>query len=129
MGFILAVTISAVLLTAGAIVLVYAINPAEKEKRRNKKAPVLSGQARVVDKRTDVIQQTHVNALHSSNPAIPMYSHSMATRYYVTFELEDRRRLEIPVSGEASGQLSVGDTGVLTWQGTQFHSFQREVLR
>ena len=79
----------------------------------NRAAPLLTASAFVVDKRSQV----------GGN------EYGSVTAYFVTFELEDRQRIEIPVTGGASGQMVIGDRGILTWQGTQFHSFQREVLR
>lgn len=48
-----------------------------------------------------------------------------STRYFVTFELENRERMELSVSGNESGMLVEGDYGMLTFQGTRFVNFER----
>ncbi|MBQ8148099.1 MAG: DUF2500 domain-containing protein [Lachnospiraceae bacterium] len=48
-----------------------------------------------------------------------------STRYFVTFELENRERMELSVSGNESGMLVEGDYGMLTFQGTRFVDFER----
>lgn len=40
------------------------------------------------------------------------------TNYYVTFEFEDKTRVEFKVKASTYGQLSEGDVGNLTYQGT-----------
>lgn len=49
-----------------------------------------------------------------------------STTYYVTFEFEDKSRLELRVKGTIYGQLAEGDQGILTYQGTRFIEFTRK---
>ncbi|MDR1712114.1 MAG: DUF2500 domain-containing protein [Propionibacteriaceae bacterium] len=79
---------------------------------KNAGQPVLTSHARVVDERTEI----------SGSP-------STHTTYFATFELPSGERVELEVSGSTSGQIVTGDAGMLTWQGTAFKGFQREILR
>jgi hypothetical protein len=53
-----------------------------------------------------------------------MSSHN-STTYYATFEVESGDRLEFTVSGKEYGMLVEGDIGKLVFQGTRYHSFDR----
>ena len=83
----------------------------------NAAAPALESVATVVDKREDV------------SGSRSRYVRPTVSEYFVTFELPSGQRVELAVSGPTSGQLVVGDTGQLSWQGTWFRGFQRQVLR
>lgn len=48
-----------------------------------------------------------------------------STSYYVTFQFESGDRTEFRLSGHEYGLLADDDLGVLTFQGTRFHSFER----
>lgn len=72
---------------------------------RNNHSPRLSVTARVVAKRVNVSQDS--------------------TRYYVTFQVESGDRMELHVSGTEYGQIAEGDTGILSFQGTRFLTFER----
>ncbi|MDD9270683.1 DUF2500 domain-containing protein [Paenibacillus sp. GCM10023248] len=52
---------------------------------------------------------------------------STNTRYYATFEFEDRRRLELRVGRDQFGYIVEGDQGILMYQGTRFKSFTRNL--
>lgn len=51
------------------------------------------------------------------------YSYAATVFYYVTFETRDCRRIELPVSSDTFQRLSEGDTGTLTYQGSQYIDF------
>jgi hypothetical protein len=102
-----------ILLIILIVFIVAGLTAAGKRLIQNLGASVLSDTVTVVDKRTHVYGQ----------------SGNSSTRYFVTFELPDRSRLEFRVIGTVYGQLTAGDTGVLTWRGTWFKGFQREILR
>ncbi len=51
---------------------------------------------------------------------------STSTAYHATFELPDRTRTELRISGREYGQLAEGDRGQLTHQGTRFLGFVRQ---
>ena len=47
------------------------------------------------------------------------------TSYYVTFELENKERIEMHVNSKMYGSITEGDVGMLKFQGTRFHHFER----
>lgn len=85
---------------------------------RNNNSPRLTVPARVINKRTEVGRTHH---RHHDNHT---YTYNY-TNYYVTFEVESGDRMELSVSGEESGLMVEGDTGMLTFQGTRFLGFER----
>jgi len=78
---------------------------------KNNNSPKLSVPAQVVTKRSE----TWGGSGNSS----------ASTSYYVTFQVESGDRMELPLSGPEYGMLAEDDLGVLTFQGTRFHSFER----
>ena len=52
-------------------------------------------------------------------------SSSTYTRYFVTFELENGKRLEFGVKDPEYGMLAEGDHGHLSYQGTRYLGFER----
>ncbi|WP_308634639.1 DUF2500 domain-containing protein [Paenibacillus silvisoli] len=91
--------------------------------QRNNKQPVLSVQAVIVNKRTNVRSST----THHHGPQDGFHNHSTSTHtdYFVTFEVESGDRMEFQLNGEESGLLVEGDRGKLTFQGTRYLGFQR----
>lgn len=86
---------------------------------QNNHSPRLSVRAKVVAKRTSVSHHHHhTGAGHGSHM-------STSTSYYATFEVESGDRMELHVSGREFGLLAEGDTGVLSFQGTRYLSFER----
>ena len=83
----------------------------------NNKEPVLTVICKVVAKRTNTTRHHHNHDNHMS-------SHN-STTYYATFEVESGDRLEFTVSGKEYGMLVEGDIGKLVFQGTRYHSFDR----
>lgn len=79
---------------------------------RNNAQPVIDADATVVSRREDIRRGGN---------------HHRYTTYYVTFEMEDRNRQEFAVSGREYGQISEGDYGQLTFQGTRFLGFRRVI--
>ena len=87
-------------------------------RKMNEKAPRVSVPARVVAKRAEVSgSHSHV---HSS-----AHSTTHTTYYYVTFELDSRDRVELPLYGHEYGLLIEGDRGILTFKGNEFIDFRR----
>ncbi|WP_082596025.1 DUF2500 domain-containing protein [Paenibacillus sp. Soil750] len=78
---------------------------------RNNASPVLRRDAIVITKRTKVWGGSEDS--------------SASTSYFVTFEFDDRSRLELQLSGSEYGLIAEGDRGKLTNQGTRFNAFQR----
>ncbi len=85
---------------------------------RNNNSPILTVDARVVAKRTDVSHHHH-------NSGNNMGHMSTSTSYYVTFEFESGDRLELHVPSREFGYLVEGDMGKLTFQGTRYKGFDR----
>lgn len=52
---------------------------------------------------------------------------SANTSYYATFEFEDRERLELRVGRDQFGYIVEGDQGILTYQGSRFKGFSRQL--
>ncbi len=84
------------------------------EWNKNNNSPRLSVPASVVTKRTNVSRHRHSNGHHHTS-----------TTYYVTFEVESGDRMELHLSGAEYGLIAEGDTGILTFQGTRYLSFER----
>lgn len=82
---------------------------------RNNRSPLLTVDASVVSKRTNVAH--HMNG--------PGNGHHASTSYYVTFQVDSGDRMELRVSGREYGLLAEGDEGKLTFQGTRYQGFIR----
>lgn len=85
--------------------------------KKNNDSPVLTVEAMVVAKRSDV--HHHMNDLNDS------MHHASSTTYYVTFEFESGDRMELKVQGTEYGMLIEQDRGKLTFQGTRYLEFRR----
>lgn len=85
-----------------------------KEWKKNNDSPVLTVDATVIAKRTNVSHHHHEN-MHSSS----------STTYYVTFEVASGDRIEFRVRGTEYGILVEQDIGKLTFQGTRYIEFKR----
>lgn len=83
-----------------------------KEWSKNNASPVLTVPAKIVAKRTNTSGGT------GNSPA--------STTYYVTFEVQSGDRIELQLSGREYGQIADDDFGLLTFQGTRFHTFERQ---
>lgn len=78
---------------------------------QDRRQPQIPVPARVVARRNQVWGGAGDSAAH--------------TRHYVTFEFANGQRLELAVPDTEAGYLVEGDTGVLTFQGSLFVSFER----
>lgn len=85
---------------------------------KNNHSPVLTVDAKLVAKRTDV---SH----HHEHAGDGTMHTSTSTFYYATFQVESGDRLEFCVSGYDYGMMAEGDYGRLTFQGTRFKGFER----
>ena len=92
---------------------------------KNNNSPQETVNAQVVAKRMKVTghggtamarNTSNMNMLHSST----------YTNYFVTFELENGKRLELGVKDPEYGMLAEGDRGRLSYQGTRYLGFERE---
>ncbi len=84
---------------------------------KNNHSPRLIVDATVVSKRMQIFRSRSGGSIH----------YHANTRYYVTFQVQSGDRLELPVSGHESGLLVEGDRGRLTFQGTRFLQFDRNI--
>lgn len=84
-------------------------------------SPRLTVDATIVAKRMDV---THH---HHANPGNAAHHSSSSTCYYVTFQVESGDRMELQVKGNEYGMLVEGDYGKLSFQGTRYLGFERQV--
>lgn len=88
----------------------------------NNHSPVLTVVAKIVARRTNVSHHSHHDAGNMG-----MQHSSSSTSYYVTFEFESGDRLELHVPCHEFGYLIEGDMGRLTFQGTRYKGFQRDI--
>lgn len=79
-----------------------------RQERNNHHSPKLTVEATIVTKRI------HVWGDHSR------------TNYYATFQVASGDRMELEVPNGQYGYLVENDTGMLTFQGTRFISFERK---
>ncbi len=93
-----------------------------KQWKRNNDSPVLTVDAVVVAKRTDVSHHHHTAGTDNT-----MHHTTSSTFYYVTFQVPSGDRMEFAVRGTEYGMLAEGDSGKLTFQGTRYLGFERIV--
>lgn len=91
---------------------------------KNKASPQLVVLARVVAKRTETGSSPGHTYCHGTSHYHRSHSHTF-TRYFITFELEDKERIELQVTGRDYGLIAEEDKGRLTYQGTRFQWFDR----
>lgn len=99
--------------------VIYSMSQRVKQNNRNNRSPVLTVEATVTSKRTDISNYHHRNA----DSTLDHYNSS--TWYYVTFQVESGDRMELGLTGTEFGLLVEGDTGRLTFQGTRYLGFVR----
>lgn len=92
-----------------------------QEWTRNNNSPRQEEWAKIVTKRTNVSHHHHTG---QNNHAA---SSSTSTTYYATFELMSGIRHEFRVAGNEYGYLVEGDEGTLSFQGTRYLGFQRDL--
>ena len=90
-----------------------------KQWKQNNESPVLTVEARIVTKRTDV--QRYCNNTGTDH----MQHMSSSTTYYATFEVTSGDRLEFKIRDTEYGMLVENDIGRLTFQGTRYLGFER----
>jgi len=92
---------------------------------KNNNSPRLTVSATIVGKRQNT---THNNQPNAGDISGAHGYHTMSsTSYYITFQVESGDRMELSVSGSEYGMLTEGDTGKLTFQGTRYLDFDRNV--
>lgn len=88
---------------------------------RNNQSPVLTVEAEVVAKRTDVSRHMHNSGMNDGMS----HHHRSTTYYYATFQVASGDRMELLVANSEYGMLVEGDKGTLTFQGTRYQGFER----
>lgn len=96
-----------------ACVIVYVIISGVRTWSSNNAAALLTLHCTVVAKRTQVTGGSGDS--------------SATTWYYATFQLDNGERVELNVGGSNYGMLVEDDQGMLTYQGTRFKHFERDV--
>lgn len=112
--FQILVMTSLILLVISVGLILYLIIRGVKEWRKNNQAKILDLNAKVVSKRTET---TPVVA--GQNQAA-----SMITSHFITFEFDNKNRIELNVLPKLANKIAVNDCGVLTYQRTRFLNFQ-----
>ncbi|MBL4937318.1 DUF2500 domain-containing protein [Clostridium sp. YIM B02515] len=100
-------------------IVIFTIFKGLKTWNYNNAQPVLTVIAKIVAKRVNVSESMHNNDNNMS--------HSTTSTYYVTFEVESGDRMEFIVSGNEYGMLVEGDEGKLTFQGSRYKGFIRNI--
>lgn len=90
-----------------------------KQWKKNSDSPVLTVDAKLVTKRTDVQQYHHDTGTDN------MHHMSYSTTYFATFEVASGDRLEFEIHDTEYGMLVENDFGKLTFQGTRYLGFER----
>lgn len=104
-------------------IIIVTIARGMKQYRKNKASPVLTVEATISDKRTDVSMGS---SSHHHGAGVHHSSHRGTSYYYATFQVESGDRMELAVSGQEYGLLAPGDRGRLTFQGTRYLGFVRQ---
>ncbi len=92
---------------------------------RNNNSPLQTVDARIVTKRMKVSGHGQT-MMHRNTAVMNSMGSSTYTRYFVTFELENGKRLELGVKDAEYGMLAEGDHGTLSFQGTRYLGFEQK---
>jgi hypothetical protein len=113
-----------ILIVVFAVLLIGAIGRGLYVWMRNNRSPQETADARVIAKRMKV--SGHGGTMMANRVSAMNTIHSSTrTEYFVTFEMENGRRLELGVKDPEYGMLAEGDRGRLSWQGTRYLGFER----
>ena len=91
----------------------------------NNHSPRLTVPAKIVSKRQSTMHHSHPNAGDISGAH--GYHSTSSTTYFITFQVESGDRMELSMSGTEYGMLAEGDEGRLTFQGTRYLAFDRNI--
>ena len=89
---------------------------------RNNNSTRQTVNAQIITKRMKVSGHGHTAIGKTS--AMNGIGTSVYSRYFVTFELENGKRLELCVKDSEYGMLAEGDRGELSFQGTRYLGFE-----
>lgn len=93
---------------------------------RNNNSPCLTVAAKVVAKRTNTTYHNHGNI--SNIDGMQGYHTTSSTSYYVTFQVDSGDRMEFKIRKSEYGVLVEGDSGKLSFQGSRYLNFKREII-
>lgn len=99
-------------------IIVSSLNKA-KQWKKNNESPILTVDAVMVTKRSDVHHYRHSSGVNHTHHV------SSSTTYYATFEVESGDRMEFQISDYEYGMLVENDKGKLKFQGTRYLGFER----
>lgn len=108
-------------------IIIFSIVKGISQWRYNNSQPVLTIWAKVVAKRIDISSHTDHHAGDVGHAGHAGHHHHSTSYYYSTFEVESGDRMELQVRDTEYGVIAEGDAGKLTFQGTRYLGFQREV--
>ncbi len=117
-------TLMTILIVVFAVILVGVIGRALYIWMKNNRSPQETVEARVVAKRMKVSGHGG-SAIARNTSTMNTFHSSTYTNYFVTFELEGGKRLELGVKDPEYGMLAEGDHGRLSYQGTRYLGFER----
>ena len=100
-----------VIFVIAAGIILFTMGKGIAEWANNNRKPVLTDMSKAVAKRT------HVWGGGNNTSA--------STSYFITFEFENGERHEFAVKSKQYGMIAEDDVGLLTYQGTRFHDFER----
>ncbi len=102
-------------------IIVFALVRGAREAAWNRRQPILNVTARIIGRRQEISHSS------DSNPGDGIDTSSTRTTHFVTFEVESGDRMEFAVQGKEYGLLIEGDYGKLTFQGTRYIGFVRDL--
>ena len=91
---------------------------------KNNNSPRLTVDAKVVTKRTNTTHHNHGNISNVNG----MHTTTSSTSYYATFQVNSGDRMEFKISESEYGVLVEGDSGKLSFQGSRYLNFKRELI-
>jgi hypothetical protein len=103
------------------VIIIVNLVKGAKRWKLNSDSPVLTVEAKVVTKRSDVSYHRQGNMVNNN-----MDMGYSSTNYYITFEVQSGDRMEFNVQDTEYGMLTEGDKGSLTFQGTRYLSYVRD---
>ena len=117
-------TIFIVVSVIAAAVFVTVITTALVRWNKNNRSPVLSVNAHVAGKRSEVTHQRHPIAGDVSGGH--GYHTFTSKRYFITFRTDGGSSVELEVDDAAYETLTEGTVGRLTYQGTRYLGFESD---
>ena len=99
-------------------IIIYRAVQGVRRWNKNNNSPVLTVEATLVTKRSDVRYHHHhvgTSGMHRTS----------STAYFATFEVASGDRMELKIADSEYGMLVEGDLGKLTFQGTRYLGFER----